>query len=101
MFKCNVPIFKDPDTAGGGVWIILIPLMMLSGIFFPIELMGEAMQAIASVLPTRYAVLIFQDLLLNGLPLTTPSVLINMSILSIFSLALFIIGIFAFRKFKK
>jgi len=95
------PIFKDPDTAGGGVWIILIPLMMLSGIFFPLEIMGEGIQLIASVLPTRYAVLIMQDLLLNGLPLFSPSILINMLILTIYSVVLFIIGIFAFRKFKK
>ena len=95
------PVFKDPDTAGGGVWIILIPLMMLSGIFFPLEIMGEGIQAIASVLPTRYAVLIMQDLLLKGLPLLSPSILVNMLILTMYSLVLFVIGIFAFRKFKK
>ncbi len=95
------PVFKDPDTAGGGVWIILIPMMMLSGIFFPIELMGESMQVIAGFFPTRYAVLIFQDLLLDGLPLTEPAILINMGILGLYSLGLFIVGILAFRKFKK
>ncbi len=95
------PIFKDPDTAGGGVWIILIPLMMLSGIFFPLEFMGEALQNIARVLPTRYAVLVFQDLLLNGLPLSDPGILNNMGILFIYSTVIFIIGIFAFKKFKR
>ncbi len=95
------PIFKDPDTAGGGVWIILIPLMMLSGIFFPLEYMGESLQVIANFLPTRYAVLIFQDLLLNGLPVTDPGILTNMGILILYSIGLFIIGIFAFRKFKR
>ncbi|MHA1292382.1 MAG: ABC transporter permease, partial [Promethearchaeota archaeon] len=51
------PIFKDPDTAGGGVWVIIIPLMMLSGIFFPIEFFGGWIKTVASVLPTRFAVL--------------------------------------------
>ncbi|MBY8981437.1 MAG: ABC transporter permease [Candidatus Lokiarchaeota archaeon] len=95
------PVFKDPDTAGGGVWIILIPLMMLSGIFFPLEFMGESLQNIARVLPTRYAVLILQDLLLNGLPVSNPGILLNMGILLIYSIVLFTIGVFAFRKFKR
>lgn len=95
------PVFKDPDTAGGGVWIILIPLMMLSGIFVPIELFGEGMAAFANVLPTRYAVIVFQNLLLKGLPLTDPSTLLAMGILLIYSTVIFIIGILGFNKFKR
>ena len=95
------PVFKDPDTAAGGVWIILIPLMMLSGIFVPIELFGEGMASIASVLPTRFAVIIFQNLLLKGLPLSDPSTLLNMGLLLLYSSVIFIIGIFGFNKFKR
>jgi len=95
------PVFKDPDTAGGGVWIILIPLMMLSGIFVPIELFGEGMAAIANFLPTRYAVVLFQNLLLKGLPLTDPSTLFNMGLLLLYSTVIFIIGILGFNKFKR
>lgn len=95
------PIFKDPDTAGGGVWIILIPLMMLSGIFFPIEFFGDQMQMVANLLPTRYAVLILQGLFLKGLPLSDPSIIFNFGILTLYSAAIFIIGIKAFNRFKK
>jgi ABC-type multidrug transport system permease subunit len=94
------PVFKDPDTAGGGVWVILIPLMMISGIFVPIEFFGEYMQNIAAFLPTRYAVIIFQNLFLKGLPVTNPSTLLNMGLLLIYSVVIFIIGVFAFKKFK-
>ncbi|MGV9172544.1 MAG: ABC transporter permease, partial [Promethearchaeia archaeon] len=94
------PVFKDPDTAGGGVWVILIPLMMISGIFVPIEFFGDYMQNIAAFLPTRFAVLIFQNLFLKGLPVTDPSTLLNMGLLLIYSAGIFIIGVFSFKKFK-
>lgn len=95
------PVFKDPDTAGGGVWIIILPLMMLSGIFVPIELFGEGMAAIAGVLPTRFAVIIFQNLLLKGLPLTDPSTLFYMGLLLLYSTIIFILGILGFNRFKR
>ncbi len=95
------PVFKDPDTAGGGVWIILIPLMMFSGIFFPLEFMPETIQSIAGWLPTRFAVLIFQNLLLKGLPLSNPSTLMNMGLLALYSAIIFAIGLIAFKKFKQ
>lgn len=95
------PVFKDPDTAGGGVWIVLIPLMMFSGIFFPLEFLPENVQNIANWLPTRFAVLIFQNLLLKGLPLSNPSTLMNMGFLAIYSAIIFVIGLVAFKKFKK
>ncbi len=94
------PVFKDPDTAGGGVWIILIPLSMLSGIFVPVELFGEQMQAIASWLPPRFAVVALQNLLLNGLPLNNPETLINLGLLLLYSAVIFIIGLKLFNKFK-
>ncbi len=98
---CLTSVFKDPDSAGGGVWIVLIPLMMLSGIFFPIEFFGESMQEIAKALPTRYAVLALQGVLLKGLTFNDPSILWNYGVLAIFSILLFAIGIKAFNKFKR
>jgi len=95
------PIFKDPDTAGGGVWIIIIPLAMVSGIFVPIELFGESMQIIASVLPTRFAVVALQNILLNGNSILHPEVLINWGLLLLYSVVIFIIGIKFFNRFVK
>jgi ABC-2 type transport system permease protein len=95
------PIFKDPDSAAGGVWIILIPLSMMSGIFVPIELFGEQMQAIAAWLPPRFAIVALQNLLLNGQPLGYPGTLVNLGILALISTAIFIVGIKYFNKFKR
>jgi len=95
------PVFKSPDSAGGGVWIIIIPLAMVNGIFVPIELFGETMKAIAAWLPTRFAVVALQNLLLNGFPLTHPETLLNFGLLMLYSAVIFLIGIRAFNKFKK
>ncbi len=95
------PIFKDPDTAGGGVWIIIIPLMMVSGIFVPIELFGEGMKAIAAFLPTRFAVVILQRLLLDGAPLMDPVLWMNFGLLALYSAIIFGIGIKLFNKFVR
>ena len=95
------PVFKDPDSAGGGVWIIIIPLAMVSGIFVPIELFGETMKAIAAWLPTRFAVVALQNLLLNGLPLSHPDTLLNLGLLTLYSAIILVIGIKAFNKFKR
>lgn len=95
------PVFKDPDTAGGGVWIIIIPLAMVSGIFVPIELFGEGMKAVAAWIPTRFAVIALQNLLLNGQPLFYFETLLNLGLLALYSTIIFLIGIKYFNKFKK
>jgi len=95
------PVFKDPDTAGGGVWIIIIPLAMVSGIFVPIELFGEAMQNIASVLPTRFAVVALQNILLNSNSILHPDVLLSWGLLTLYSAIIFVIGIKLFNKFVR
>lgn len=95
------PVFKDPDSAGGGVWIILIPLMMFSGVFVPTEFFGEEINAIVSWLPTRHTVIIFQNLLLKGLPLSDPSTLMYMGFLTLWTIGTFILGVILFDKFKR
>ncbi len=94
------PIFKDPDSAGGGVWIIIIPLSMISGIFVPVEFFGETMRSIAAWLPTRFAVVALQNLLLNGLPLNHSETLLNFGLLALYSTIILIMGIKFFSKFK-
>lgn len=93
------PVFKDPDTAGGGVWIIIIPLAMLSGIFVPIELFGEQMKFIAGFLPPRFAVIALQHLTLRGNSIFHPEVLFYWGLLLALSAVIFVIGIRLFKKF--
>jgi len=95
------PIYKDPDTAGGGVWIILIPLMMFSGVFVPTEFFGEDINAVVRWLPTRHTVVIFQNLLLKGLPLSDPNTLMNLGFLTLWTVGMFIAGVLLFNKFKQ
>ena len=95
------PIYKDPDTAGGGVWIILIPLMMFSGVFVPTEFFGEDINAVVRWLPTRHTVIIFQNRLLKGLPLSDPNTLMNLGFLTLWTVGMFIAGVLLFNKFKQ
>ena len=95
------PIFKDPETAAGGVWIIIIPLAMLSGIFVPVEVFGDVMQKIVSFLPLRFAVLVLQNLLLKGLPLTYPETIESLLSLLVVSTVILLIGIKFFNKFRR
>lgn len=95
------PIFKTPEASGGGVWIILIPLMMFSGMFFPIELMAPSVAEVASILPTRMTVLVFQGLMLDRLPLTHPKVWGNLLGQFGFAIVFFLIGIKLYDKFTK
>jgi hypothetical protein len=95
------PVFKTPDAAGGGVWIVILPLLMFSGGFFPVEYISEEFVQIVYFLPTRLIVLSFQDVLIKGLPIFTPSLLINWGLQSIYIVAFFIIGTKLFNNFKK
>lgn len=95
------PIFKDPETAAGGVWIIIIPLAMLSGVFVPVEVFGDVMQKIVSFLPLRFAVLVLQNLLLKGLPLTYPETIESLLSLLVVSTVILLIGIKFFNKFRR
>jgi len=94
------PVFKTPEAAGGGVWIIILPLLMFSGGFFPVEYIGEDFTQIVYFLPTRLTVLSYQDILIKALPIFTPSIMINWMIQAIYITIFFLIGIKTFNKFK-
>ena len=48
--------------------LVLTPMAMMSGVFFPIEQLPSAMQAVAQLLPLAHAVQIIRPLLLGELP---------------------------------
>ena len=48
--------------------LFITPMVLLSGVFFPVEQLPAAIQAIAGVLPLAHAVLLVRPLLLGGLP---------------------------------
>lgn len=93
------PVFKKPETAGGGVWILIAPLAMVSGVFVPMDLLGEVMQNIAAWLPTRFAVVALENILVNGQSIFYPETMVNLGLLALYSVIIFVIGIKAFNKF--
>lgn len=94
-------IFKTPEAAGGGVWIIILPLMMLSGAFFPLELVAPILIPYVSWLPTRIIVVIFMDLFVNQINLLNIQLWINLGIVLLYALILFGIGIKSYQKFAR
>ena len=95
------PVFKKPETAGGGVWILIAPLAMFSGVFFPMYLLGEAMQNVAAWLPTRFAIVALENILVKGQSIFYPETMVNLGLLALYSIIIFLIGIKAFKKFMK
>ena len=95
------PVFKKPETAGGGVWILIAPLAMVSGVFVPMELLGEVMQNIAAWLPIRFAIVALENILVNGQSIFYPETMVNLGLLALYSAIIFVIGIKAFNKFLK
>ncbi len=92
------PIFKSPEAAGGGVWVVILPLMMLSGVFFPIEFISPAFVEIMRYTPVRVAVVAFQAIMIDGLPITDAKIWCNWILLLIYSSILFVGGILNYPK---
>ena len=51
------------------VWLTLLPSIFLSGFFFPIEAMPKALQAISTIVPLRYMLVIIRGIILKGVGL--------------------------------
>ncbi len=96
-----VPIFKHPEAAGGGVWIVLIPLMMFSGAFFPLELVAPILVGPSQYIPTRMSVLVFQGLYLDGYSLGHPKIWANLLGQIAYGIVLFVAGTKMFNNFSE
>jgi ABC-2 type transport system permease protein len=47
---------KDPETANGLLYIIITPMMLLSGVFYPLTSLPTYLQYVAHVLPLTYVI---------------------------------------------
>ncbi|MHA1822093.1 MAG: ABC transporter permease [Promethearchaeota archaeon] len=97
----SAAIFKSPDSASGGVWIFIIPLMALSGGFFPLEYVAPSIIPYVRWLPTRIIVLLLKDIQVNAIPLLSASIWLNFAILLVENLSLYLIGIKMYKKLVK
>lgn len=94
-------LLKTPESAGGGVWIILIPLMTFSGAFFPLEFIVPGIIPYVGWIPTRIAVVLFQDIFVNAVPIWETSILLNFLWLGLEGGLLVVIGTKLYRKFVR
>jgi lipooligosaccharide transport system permease protein len=64
--------------------LVLTPMMMLSGVFFPLAQMPEAVQAVAKVLPLYHGVAIVRPLLLGE---AVPGLFLHIAVLAAYAAA--------------
>ena len=70
--------------------IVIVPQGLLSGIFWPVEALPDALQVIARMLPLTYAVDGLRNVMIRGYGLDNPSVQLDLIVLAGFA-ALFVV----------
>ena len=85
---------KNEDTAASAASMLTFPLMFLSGTFFPVDNMPQALQVIAAVSPLTYVNAGLRDIMIAG---NTGDGLVNMAIVAVLSVALFGVGVALMR----
>ena len=94
-------ILKSPEAAGGGIWVLLIPLMTFSGAFFPLELVAPSIIPYVGWIPTRIVVILVQDIMVNAVPVWSSTILLKFLWLFLEGLGLFFIGTLLYRQFAR
>ena len=87
-------ISKSSGAATGIAFMFILPLMFL-GTYVPV---GGAARAIV---PSNYVTDALTSLFLRGAPVTSPTILVDLATVSIFSIALLMIGILLFKRTGK
>jgi ABC-2 type transport system permease protein len=89
-------VAEDEETAAMIMMTLTFPMIFLSGVFFPIQMMPDFMQAISRWLPFTYAVDAMRRIMIFGVGLT--DVATDMAILVAFGTVMLIVAIPAFEK---
>lgn len=89
-------VADDEETASMIMMTLTMPMMFLSGIFFPIQMMPGFMQTIAYWLPFTYAIDAMRRIMIFGVALT--SVGLDMLVMISFGVVMLIIAIPAFNR---
>lgn len=87
---------KNSGMATGLSFIFILPMMFL-GTFIPLGQPTIANQ----IMPAWYVTEAIKTLFLRGAPVTSPTVLINLGVITVYSIVVFLIGIYSFKKFGK
>ena len=76
--------------------VLLMPIVMLSGMIFPVESMPEVLQWIAALVPPKYYIQAMRKLMIMGVDIS--NVVREISILSAMALSLLIVSLAKFKK---
>ena len=87
---------KSEDQASGAPWIFIVPLVMISGAWWPVEQMPAVIKSIAEGLPFLHAMDACRDVVTRGAGFVT--ILPDFYWLISWTIALFTIGIVLFRR---
>ncbi|HYB93296.1 MAG TPA: ABC transporter permease [archaeon] len=103
---CNVgfglitaTLAKSPGAATGIAFIFILPQMFL-GTFIGAGLSSTA-QSISRFVPSYYVTDALTSLFLRGAPISSPTVLLDLTVTSFCSVAALLVGILLFRKYGK
>lgn len=78
------------------VWLTLLPSIFLSGFFFPIEAMPKALQAVSTIVPLRYMLVIIRGIILKGVGLEVLTE--QVAALAVFGVGIMVVAAARFRK---
>jgi ABC-type multidrug transport system permease subunit len=92
-------ISKSPGAATGIAFIFIMPQMFL-GTFVSVGLSSVA-QSVGRFVPAYYVTDALTSLFLRGAPVSSPTILLDITVLSIVSVMVLLLGIVLFRKYGK
>jgi ABC-2 type transport system permease protein len=75
--------------------VLMLPVIMLSGMIFPVESMPELLQAVSCIIPARWYIQAIKKLMIEGLPVAY----VTKELAVLFLMAVSLIGI-SLKKFK-
>ena len=87
---------KDQETASMMMMSLMFPMMILSGVFFPIQQMPWFMQSISQILPLTYAATALRKVMVLGAGI--PEITTELSILIGFGIVMTLIAVPAFKR---
>jgi ABC-2 type transport system permease protein len=59
---------KTEEAANGVTQVVQLPMLFLSGIFFPIATMGDVLQTVARLMPLTYLADALRQVMVDGIP---------------------------------
>ncbi|MBM4237561.1 MAG: ABC transporter permease [Euryarchaeota archaeon] len=85
---------KEPETAGTAANAITFPMMFLSGTFFPLEMMPDWLQGVATVLPLTYVNSGLRDSMVYG---NAAGAIGSLLIVAVLAVIFFVAGVLVSR----